>query len=152
MSEHEAPNPEPPAPVAITLTTADGRVATAELHEETVQAIFDHGAGAVVYPASVGTNPEQHQDTFATARQRILNSMLELRAAATSHAIMTQQEQPLAFARHIAEQQTILIFNMLGQAGLLEARMAARQAEMQGMAEEKSIIVPGGEDVKVGQS
>lgn len=151
MSENAEPTP--PTPVVVTLTSPDGHVVTAEIHEETARAIFQHQAGATLYPASAGVdNPDQHPDSYASARQRILNAMLELRAASGAHAIMTQQEQPLAFARHIAEQQTMLIFNMLGQAGLLESRMMARQAEMQGMAEAKSIIVPGGEDVKVGQA
>lgn len=135
---------------ALTLVDENGASVSIEVHRETADAIFKHGAQATVYPVDIGDNPEASGDSFSSARQRILNAIIELRAAHASHAIMAQAEQPISFARHLAEQQCILTFNMLGQAGLLEARMAARQQEMQETVE-KSIIVPGGDDIKVSQ-
>ena len=132
-------------PVLITLTDPSGREVRLEVHPDIATSIFEYGAGPLLYPRDVGPNdPDSHGDTFALARQRILNAIHELQAAATSHIIMTKMEQPMSHARHIAEQQAILLFNMLGQAGLMEARVAERQREMQEMAEEKSIHLPYG--------
>jgi hypothetical protein len=142
-------------PETVTLTiamdTEDGGTTSVavEVYKELATALFVHGAQPLLYVATIGSDPEQHSDSFASARQRILNSIHEVQAAANLHPIMAQQEQPLAFARHICEQQAILVFNMLGQAGLLESRARAQQAEMSKMAEEKSIHLPGGGEVKV---
>lgn len=135
--------------VLITMTDPKGQQVHLEVHPDIAASIFDYGASPLLYPRDVGPNdPESHGDTFALARQRVLNAIHELQAAATSHVIMTKQEQPMSHARHIAEQQAILLFNMLGQAGLMEARVAERQREMQQMAENKSIHLPHGVEAK----
>lgn len=137
--------------VKLTISDAEGASATVEVHPEVAKALLECKAQPLIYCGTPGEDPEQHYDSFAVARCRMMNAIHELQAASQVHPIMDQREQPLAFARHIAEQQCILTFNMLGQAGLLESRARERQAQMQQMAEEKSIHLPGGGEVKVGK-
>jgi hypothetical protein len=145
MSEQE--NEPTQEVVTVKVTGPEGEEVEVELARELADAIFVYGALPVLYAGSAGTtDPNSHHDSFATARQRVLNAINELQITSQLHYIMTRVEQPMAFARSIAEQQAILLFNMLGQAGLLEARAMQQQQEMGEMAEAK-IHLPDGVEV-----
>ncbi len=115
-----------------TLVYVDPRVA---------ETLFEHDGTPVLYVADAGDDPAALGDSFESVRQRVMNAIAEIRAS-KDHPLMERLEQPMALARQVLEQQAVLLYNMLGQAGMLEARAKLQQAEMENaMAESEETEV-----------
>lgn len=131
--------PEPPKPVELTLSNAEGKTAIVRVPAEVAQAILEYEAPAVVYLAAPGEkDPDALNDEFSRPRQHVINAVHELQNAALAHPILSQPGEIYSHAHQVAFQGVALVYNMLVQAGIAvreQAEMMARfQAEQEAAA------------------